>query len=398
MNFVLSDRVFPEILAWGEELAAIRHDVHSTPELKFDTPKTVARIVKHLTDWGITVDTDMVKGGVIAVIDGTKPGKTVALRADIDALPMPDATTNTWKSTHEGKAHACGHDGHQTWLMGALRYLRAHNDFAGRIVGIFQPAEEIAEGAQAVIDAGVLAKYDVKEIYGAHTEPLLDKGTFGFRVGALQAASDSFWVTVKGVGCHGGRPHLGVDPIPVGGQLINALQTLVSRKLNPVDTGVVSICSVNAGSFGTPNVIPLVLTMSGTVRTFSKEGREMIEREFKKMVTGIAEANGCTVEIVYKHQCAAVNNTPEQTKAGIAAATAMYGAEHVVPDMTPFMSSEDFSAYQAVIPGAIMRVGIRDERHQASLHSQVFDFNDEVLPAAASLIANIALTRLAALA
>lgn len=398
MNFVLSDRVFPEILAWGEELAAIRHDVHSTPELKFDTPKTVARIVKHLTDWGITVDTDMVKGGVIAVIDGTKPGKTVALRADIDALPMPDATTNTWKSTHEGKAHACGHDGHQTWLMGALRYLRAHNDFAGRIVGIFQPAEEIAEGAQAVIDAGVLAKYDVKEIYGAHTEPLLDKGTFGFRVGALQAASDSFWVTVKGVGCHGGRPHLGIDPIPVGGQLINALQTLVSRKLNPVDTGVVSICSVNAGSFGTPNVIPPVLTMSGTVRTFSKEGREMIEREFKKMVTGIAEANGCTVEIVYKHQCAAVNNAPEQTKAGIAAATTMYGAEHVVPDMTPFMSSEDFSAYQAVIPGAIMRVGIRDERHQASLHSQIFDFNDEVLPAAASLIANIALTRLEALA
>lgn len=398
MNFVLSDRVFPEILAWGEELAAIRHDVHSTPELKFDTPKTVARIVKHLTDWGITVDTDMVKGGVIAVIDGTKPGKTVALRADIDALPMPDATTNTWKSTHEGKAHACGHDGHQTWLMGALRYLKAHNDFAGRVVGIFQPAEEIAEGAQAVIDAGVLAKYDVKEIYGAHTEPLLDKGTFGFRVGALQAASDSFWVTVKGVGCHGGRPHLGVDPIPVGGQLINALQTLVSRKLNPVDTGVVSICSVNAGSFGTPNVIPPVLTMSGTVRTFSKEGREMIEREFKKMVTGITEANGCTVEIVYKHQCAAVNNTPEQTKAGIAAATAMYGAEHVVPDMTPFMSSEDFSAYQAVIPGAIMRVGIRDERHQASLHSQIFDFNDEVLPAAASLIANIALTRLEALA
>lgn len=398
MNFVLSDRVFPEILAWGEELAAIRHDVHSTPELKFDTPKTVARIVKHLTNWGITVDTDMVKGGVIAVIDGTKPGKTVALRADIDALPMPDATTNAWKSTHEGKAHACGHDGHQTWLMGALRYLRAHNDFAGRIVGIFQPAEEIAEGAQAVINAGVLAKYDVKEIYGAHTEPLLDKGTFGFRVGALQAASDSFWVTVKGVGCHGGRPHLGVDPIPVGGQLINALQTLVSRKLNPVDTGVVSICSVNAGSFGTPNVIPPVLTMSGTVRTFSKEGREMIEREFKKMVTGIAEANGCSVEIVYKHQCAAVNNAHEQTKAGIAAATAMYGAEHVVPDMTPFMSSEDFSAYQAVIPGAIMRVGIRDERHQASLHSQVFDFNDEVLPAAASLIANIALTRLAALA
>ena len=159
-----------------------------------------------------------------------------------------------------------------------------------------------------------------------------------------------------------------------------------------------SNCSVNAGSFGTPNVIPPVLTMSGTVRTFSKEGREMIEREFKKMVTGIAEANGCTVEIVYKHQCAAVNNAPEQTKAGIAAATAMYGAEHVVPDMTPFMSSEDFSAYQAVIPGAIMRVGIRDERHQASLHSQVFDFNDEVLPAAASLIANIALSRLEALA
>ncbi len=398
MNFVLSDRIAPDLLSWGEELAAIRRDIHRTPELGFDTAETTARIVKHLASWDIPCDAQKVKGGVIAVVEGAKPGPTVALRADIDALPMPDETTNPWRSTHDGKAHACGHDGHQTWLLGALRWLKAHNDFAGRVIGIFQPAEEIAQGADAVIASGVLADYDVREIYGAHTEPMLEKGVFGFKAGPLQAASDSFWITVKGVGTHGGRPHLGVDPIPVGGQIINALQTLVSRKLNPVDTGVVSICSVNAGSFNTPNVIPPVLTMSGTVRTFSPDARDLMERELTRLVTGIADANGCAADVKYVRQCAAVINPELQTQAGIDAAIELYGADHVVPAMTPFMSSEDFSAYQHVIPGAILRVGVKDEAHQATLHSRTMDFNDEVLPAAAQLLATIARKRLAALA
>lgn len=399
MSIVLADKVFPEIAAWGDELTAIRREIHSYPELGFDTAVTVSRIVTLLKKWGIEkIDTDIVKGGVIVEIDGNRPGKTVALRADIDALPMNDCSDNSWKSTIEARAHACGHDGHQTWLMAALRYLNLKRDFPGRVIGIFQPAEELAQGALAVIKAGVLEKYGIAEIYGAHTEPMLDKGVFGFRVGPLQASSDSFWVTVHGVGTHGGRPHLGVDPIPVGAAIISQLQTLVSRRLNPVETGVVSICSVNAGRFETANVIPHQLTLSGTVRTFLPEVRAMFEEKLKKIVTLTAQANDCTADINYVHQCSAVINAEEQTRAGIDAATKLYGPEHVVPEMTPFMSSEDFSEYQARIPGAIMRVGVRDTNHTATLHSQAFDFNDEVLPAAATLIAQIALSRLNALA
>ena len=206
MSIVLADKVFPEIAAWGDELTAIRREIHSHPELGFDTAVTVSRIVTLLKKWGIEkIDTDIVKGGVIVEIDGNRPGKTVALRADIDALPMNDYSDNSWKSTIEARAHACGHDGHQTWLMAALRYLNLKRDFPGRVIGIFQPAEELAQGALAVIKAGVLEKYGIAEIYGAHTEPMLDKGVFGFRVGPLQASSDSFWVTVHGVGTHGGR-------------------------------------------------------------------------------------------------------------------------------------------------------------------------------------------------
>lgn len=398
MTVVHADKVFPEIAAWAEELAAIRHEVHMHPELGFETHETAARIAGLLTKWGVpTVDTDTVKGGVIAVIEGNRPGAAVALRADIDALPMTDCSTNPWKSRIDGRAHACGHDGHQTWLLGALRYLNEKRDFPGTVVGIFQPAEETTGGADAVVASGVLQKYGVKEIYGAHTEPMLNKGVFGFRVGPLQAASDSFWVKVQGVGTHGGRPHLGVDPTPVGAQIILAAQTLVSRKLDPIDTGVVSICSVNAGRYETPNVIPAFLTLSGTVRTFSPEARKMIEAKFRRMVEGIAEANDCTVEITWQRGCASVNNDRTATEAGIAAATGLYGADNVVPDMKPFMSSEDFSAYQAVIPGAIMRVGVKDETHTATLHSPAFDFNDEVLPAASTLIATIAKQRLEAL-
>ena len=398
MTIVHADKVFPEIAAWADELAAIRHDVHMHPELGFETAQTAARIAGLLMKWGVpVVDTETVKGGVIAVIGGSAPGATVALRADIDALPMTDCSTNPWKSTIDGRAHACGHDGHQTWLLGALRYLCETRNFPGRVVGIFQPAEEISGGADAVVASGVLQKYDVKEIYGAHTEPMLSKGVFGFRVGPLQAASDSFWIRIQGVGTHGGRPHLGGDPLPVGAQIIMAAQTLVSRKLDPIDTGVVSICSVNAGRYETPNVIPAFLTLSGTVRTFSPEARKMIEEKFRRMVAGIAEANDCTAEITWQRGCASVNNDKTATLAGIEAAKALYGADNVVDEMKPFMSSEDFSAYQAVIPGAIMRVGVKDEAHQATLHSPAFDFNDEVLPAAATLIASIAERRLKAL-
>ncbi len=398
MKPVHADKAFPELVEWFDDFVAIRHEIHQNPELGFDTKYTTGSIVRPLNQWGSTdIDTQIVPGGVIAVVEGNRPGATIAIRADIDALPMDDCSSNPWKSQIDGHAHACGHDGHQTWLMATLRYLNAKKDFPGRVVGIFQPAEEIGKGADAVVKAGVLEKYGVKEIYGAHTEPMLPKGQYGFKSGPLQASADSFWITVDGIGTHGGRPHLGVDPIPAGAQIVLALQTVISRKLNPVIPGVLSVCSINAGRFETVNVVPHKLTISGTVRTFAPEARKMIEEKLRSMVEQIASANDCKANVVWEPNCAAVINDAGATAAGIQAATELYGAENVVPELAPFMSSEDFSSYQEKIPGAMMRIGVKDENHTCSVHNQAFDFNDEVIPAAATLFATIAKKRLEAL-
>lgn len=395
MNFVHADKVYPEFLEWGDELVNFRRSVHETPELSFNTEKTVNRICETLTKWGITTfDRDMVKGGVIVVIDGKRPGKTIALRADIDALGMNDTTGKPWASTHAGCSHACGHDGHQTWLMAALRFLHLHNDFAGRVIGLFQPAEENVLGAKMVIESGLFKKYDISEIFGAHTEPMLKKGCFGFKVGPLQAACDYFWVTLNGKGCHGGRPHQGVDPLPVACQIVSAVQTIVSRKINPIDTAVLSICSLNSGRFESPNVVPSTLTFSGTARMYKEAVRDTIENNFRAMVNGIAQANGCTAEIKYERSIHAVDNAKEQTLAGVAAAKKLFGEESVFDSIEPFMSSEDFAEYQQLVPGTMMRIGIRDEEHTASLHSTSFDFNDEVLPAASTLFVRVVMDRL----
>lgn len=399
MQFVHEDGAYADILSWGEELAALRREAHKTPELGFDTPQTVGRIEKTLCGWGIEkIDTDLVKGGVIVVIDGTRPGKTVALRADIDALGMDDTSGKPWASCIAGQAHACGHDGHQTWLLGALRHLNANRDFPGRVVGIFQPAEESCKGARAVIDSGLFQKYEIAEIYGAHTEPMLEKGVFGFRVGPLQAACDYFWLTIKGKGTHGGRPHLGVDPLPAAAQLISAAQSIISRKVDPIDTAVLSVCAVSAGRYETPNVVPEEVKISGTARTFRSATRKLVEESFKQMAADTARANGCTSEIKWESSIPAVINDETITRAGIDVATELFGAQAVRPNIDPFMSSEDFAEYLQLVPGTMLRVGIRDDAHTVALHRTSFDFNDEVLPAAATLLAAIAVKRLEALA
>lgn len=395
---VMKARCYPEILALYEELKEHRRDVHAHPELGFDTDRTVEKIVAFLQRHGITeIDTTTVKGSVIAVLTGNQPGVTVALRADIDALPMPDSTSNPWKSTFAGKAHACGHDGHQTWMLGTAAYLSVHRDFPGRVVFIFQPAEEIGLGATAIVKAGILEKYDVKEIYGGHDEPFLDKGSFGFKVGHLQASSDSFLVEFTGVGTHGGRPHKGIDPLPALAELYNAYQSIISRKVDPLEPAVLSICSMNAGRKDTYNVVPGDASLGGTVRTFSPAVRDLLEENMKRMAEGIAQAHGLKVNFQYIRLISSLNNAEVCTKAGIEEALKLVGEENVVKDMTPFMSSEDFSVYQEKIPGSIIRVGVRDENHQVSIHNPLFDFNDEVLPLASTLFVNIVKSRLAAL-
>lgn len=398
MALLLQDRLLPGVAELVPELEEIRHDIHAHPELGFETERTVGLICDYHRKSGIVeIDTELVKGCVIAVIEGSRPGHTIAIRADMDALPMNDGCGKPWASTIAGRGHCCGHDGHTTWLLGAARWLAAHNDFPGRIVLVHQAAEEAGTGAKALVEAGLIEKYGIEEIYGGHAEPNLPKGVIGFKPGPLQAASDSVYITLRGKGTHGGRPHLGVDPIPVAAQIVTALQTIVSRKVDPIESAVVSICSINCGNFKANNVVQSELTMSGTVRTFLPEIRDLAEENIRAMVTGIAAANGCTVELVYDRMIGSVINGEEQTIAAHEVTKALLGEDNV-RIIRPFMSSEDFSEYLNRIPGAIIRVGIRDEEHQVSLHNQQMDFNDEVLPVAVSVVANMAVRRLEALA
>lgn len=398
MALLLQDRLLPGVAELVPELEEIRHDIHAHPELGFETERTVGLICDYHRKSGIVeIDTELVKGCVIAVIEGSRPGHTIAIRADMDALPMNDGCGKPWASTIAGRGHCCGHDGHTTWLLGAARWLAAHNDFPGRIVLVHQAAEEAGTGAKALVEAGLIEKYGIEEIYGGHTEPNLPKGVIGFKPGPLQAASDGVYITLRGKGTHGGRPHLGVDPIPVAAQIVTALQTIVSRKVDPIESAVVSICSINCGNFKANNVVQSELTMSGTVRTFLPEIRDLAEENIRAMVTGIATANGCTVELVYDRMIGSVINGEEQTIAAHEVTKALLGEDNV-RIIRPFMSSEDFSEYLNRIPGAIIRVGIRDEEHQVSLHNQQMDFNDEVLPVAVSVVANMAVRRLEALA
>lgn len=398
MALLLQDRLLPGVAELVPELEEIRHDIHAHPELGFETERTVGLICDYHRKSGIVeIDTELVKGCVIAVIEGSRPGHTIAIRADMDALPMNDGCGKPWASTVAGRSHCCGHDGHTTWLLGAARWLAAHNDFPGRIVLVHQAAEEAGTGAKALVEAGLIEKYGIEEIYGGHAEPNLPKGVIGFKPGPLQAASDSVYITLRGKGTHGGRPHLGVDPIPVAAQIVTALQTIVSRKVDPIESAVVSICSINCGNFKANNVVQSELTMSGTVRTFLPEIRDLAEENIRAMVTGIAAANGCTVELVYDRMIGSVINGEEQTIAAHEVTKALLGEDNV-RIIRPFMSSEDFSEYLNRIPGAIIRVGIRDEEHQVSLHNQQMDFNDEVLPVAVSVVANMAVRRLEALA
>lgn len=398
MTLLLEERLLPGVAELVPELVEIRHDLHQHPELGFDTERTCGKIVEYLRASHVdSINTELVKGCVIAVINGDQPGHTIGVRSDMDALPMKDGCGKPYASVVDGRGHCCGHDGHTTWLLGVARWLASHRDFPGRVVLVFQAAEEPGLGAKALIEAGLFEKYGIEEIYGGHTEPNLPKGTIGFKPGPLQAASDSFYVTLKGKGTHGGRPHLGVDPMPVAAQIILALQTIVARKVDPIESAVVSVCSINAGNFEAVNVVQSELTMSGTVRTFLPEIRDLAEANITAMVNGIAAANGCEAELVYDRIIGSVINAEEQTEAAMAATRELLGEDHVKV-IRPFMSSEDFSRYLNVVPGSIIRVGIRDDEHCVSLHHQKMDFNDDVLPVAVSVVANMAVTRLKALA
>lgn len=325
-NTIDPESIRQELQQYESRLISFRKTVHENPEVGFNTRGTLARIKSILEQFGISgLDTETSPGSGFLLIEGNRPGATVALRADIDALPIEEKSGCEWASKN-GNAHSCGHDGHQTWLIAAIIYLVKHRDFPGRILCIFQADEENVAGAQSVIDSGVFQKYGVKEIYGAHNEPSLDVGTIAFKAGPTMAACDLFSIRVVGVGTHGARPNFGKDPLPVATEIYNALQSLVSRTLDPLKSAVVSVCSFNTEGSRAYNIISDSVKMIGTVRTFDESIRDTIEEELTRRSQGIAAAYGIKAETVYERRVSAVNNDPELTKDAKEAADRCFGA------------------------------------------------------------------------
>lgn len=395
MNWTNADRLDPEIRAWAEDAAKIRRDLHAHPELGFQTPRTCGLIVEKLKEYGVAeINDQIVPGGVIAVIEGSGSGRTIAFRADMDALAMPDGSGSAWASTCSGRAHACGHDGHTAWMLLTARALQKRRGFNGRVVLIFQPAEEIGRGALAVVESGVFEKYGIEEVYGAHIDASAPAGHFGFRAGPAQASCDFFYVDIEGKGVHASRPHLGIDPLPAAALLINSLQTIASRHVDPFEPVVVSLCALESGSYNAPNVIPNGLRMSGTVRTFSEAVREQVHREIALMTEHVAAAQGCRGASRVDRLTSVVVNDAALVKVCRGLAVSMWGEDQVF-EPKPVTGGEDFAEYQKKCPGVMFRVGGVDDGHQAFGHNPAFDFNDRVLPAAAQFFCELAKVRLA---
>ena len=363
----------PDITAW-------RHDLHRHPELLYEVHRTAATVAEKLAAFGCDeVVTGIGRTGVVGVIRGSKQAagevKVIGLRADMDALPIEEATGLPYRSTVSGKMHACGHDGHTAMLLGAARYLAETRNFAGTAVVIFQPAEEGGAGGKAMCDDGMMARFGIDEVYGMHNSPGMPVGAFGIRAGPIMAAADYVTVDIEGVGAHAARPHLGVDTVLVGAQIINAMQSVVARNVDPLKSAVVTIPMFHAGA--TDNVIPQTVQLRGTVRTLTEEVRELVERRLHDIVEGTARAYGASAKLTYRRSYPVLSNHPRQTDFAASVAQQVAGDERVDTNLSPMMGAEDFSFMLQERPGAFIWVGNGDS---AGLHHPAYNFNDETIP------------------
>ncbi|WP_102868781.1 M20 aminoacylase family protein [Pseudovibrio exalbescens] len=362
-----------------DEITAWRRDFHENPEILYEVHRTSARVAELLEGFGIDeVATGIGRTGVVGVIKGRNggSGKTIGLRADMDALPLTETSGKPWASKHPGKMHACGHDGHTAMLLGTAKYLAETRNFDGTVVVIFQPAEEGGAGAKAMIDDGLMTRWGIDEVYGLHNMPGLPVGEFAIRPGPLMAATDEFEITITGQGGHAARPYETIDPIVAGAQVVNALQSIVSRNANALDAAVVSVTVFEAGSAF--NIVPETAKLRGTVRTLSNEVREMVEERMKTMVEGICAAHGATATINYHKGYPVTSNHADQTDFAASVAREVAGSEAKVnSDVTPTMGGEDFSFMLEERPGAFIFAGNGDT---AKVHNPAYDFNDDLIP------------------
>jgi amidohydrolase len=365
------------------EITAWRRDIHAHPELLYDVHRTAGTVADKLKSFGCDeVVTGIGRTGVVGVIRGAKgagSGRVIGLRADMDALPIEEANDVPYKSTVPGKMHACGHDGHTAMLLGAARYLTETRNFAGTAVVIFQPAEEGGAGGKAMVQDGLMDRFRIEEVYGMHNYPGLPVGEFALRSGPLMAAADRLTIEIEGRGGHAARPHIAVDTILVGAQIINQIQSIVSRNVDPLHAAVVSITVFQAGS--TDNVIPQTALLRGTARSLTPEIRDLLERRLHEVVTGTAQLYGATAKLTYKRDYPVTRNHEGQTAFAASVAAQVVGSQHVDDHAAPVMGAEDFSFMLEARPGAFIFVGNGDT---AGLHNPAYDFNDEVIPVGTS--------------
>jgi hippurate hydrolase len=384
----------PAIRDLAADAQAWRREIHQHPELLYDLPRTAAFVAERLKEFGCDeVATGIGRSGVVGVIRGrgAASARTIGLRADMDALPIHETTNLTYQSTNPGKMHACGHDGHTAMLLGAARYLAQSRNFSGTAVMIFQPAEEGGGGGKAMVDDGMMERFGIEEVYGMHNMPALPIGAFALRKGPLMAAADHFTINIEGHGGHAARPHICTDPIVAGAQIVNALQTIVARNVDPLDSCVVSITRFDAGT--TFNVIPQTARLLGTTRTLESKTRDFAERRLTEIVKGIGGALGVIVEIQYVRGYPITRNNPEQTDFAALVARKVAGDAHVASNTPPVMGAEDFSYMLEARPGAFIFIGNGDT---AGLHHPGYDFNDAALPYGMSYWATLVETALAA--
>jgi amidohydrolase len=361
------------------EITAWRHDIHAHPELLYDVHRTSAAVAEKLKAFGCDeVVSGIGRTGVVGVIKGNRPGGTrrvIALRADMDALPIQEASDVPYKSTVPGKMHACGHDGHTAMLLGAAKYLAETRNFAGDAVVIFQPAEEGGAGGLAMVRDGLMERFAIEEVYGMHNFPGLPTGEFSIRAGPIMAATDNITVEIEGVGGHAARPHISIDPILVGAHMVNALQSIVSRNVDPVEAAVVSICTFQAGS--ADNVIPQTALLRGTARTLKPEVRELVRKRLAEVIEGTARLHGAKANFTLRRGYPVLSNHVRETVFAASVAAQIAGSDNVDTDMPPVMGGEDFSYMLEARPGAFIFVGNGDS---AGLHHPRYNFNDEVIP------------------
>jgi amidohydrolase len=362
----------PDIQAW-------RREIHAHPELLYEVHRTAAFVADRLREFGCDdVVTGLGRTGVVGVIKGRKPAagadvKVIGLRADMDALPIEEQTNLAYASTTPGLMHACGHDGHTAMLLGAARYLAETRNFAGDAVVIFQPAEEGGAGAAAMIKDGLMDRFAIDQVYGMHNGPGIPVGSFAIRPGPIMAATDSIDFRIEGLGGHAARPHICIDPVLAGAQLITALQSVVARSVDPLESAVISVCEFHAGN--ARNVIPQVVELKGTVRTLKPNIRKLVEKRVHEVAAGVALSSGTKIEVSYERGYPVTVNHAAQTDIATGVAREIAGDANV-HEVPPMMGAEDFAYMLEARPGAFIFCGNGDS---AGLHHPAYNFNDDAI-------------------